>query len=121
MPKTILHLDDEEDIRTLIAEYLGRHGFRLVSVNTPTAAFKAVQLEKPDLVISDLQLDDADGLETVKQLRKILPDTPMMILTGVLLDAKTADDTVGKVVSAYLEKTTSLANILAEVRRLTGS
>lgn len=121
MTKTILHIDDEADIRELLADFFTANGYRVISVATRTEALKAVEKDKPDLIITDLQLEEADGLDTVEQLRKVLPDTPVALLTGVLIDPHVVRETVGRKVSVYLEKTLPLTRILAEVRNLIGS
>jgi CheY-like chemotaxis protein len=120
MSKLILHLDDEEAIRDIVGEVLKAHGYRLRSVATPLEAVAAAREEIPDLVISDLQLDEADGLKTIAELRAIKATLPVILLTGVLIDPRVARDTVGKLVSSYIEKTRPLADIVAEVTRLIG-
>lgn len=119
--KTILHIDDEVDIRAVLAQFLQRSGYEVISAATPSEAFRALESASPDLIITDLQLDEADGLETVEQLKRNKPDLPVILLTGVLIDPQVARTTVGPKVSAYLEKTSPLSRILAEIKRLIGS
>lgn len=114
----ILHIDDEADIREVLAAYLQCEGFEVVSVASPTEAFKAIQHAKPDLVICDLQLDESDGLQTIERLRGVLPEVPVILLTGVLLDPHVAYETVQKRKLVYLEKTQPLKQIATEIRRL---
>ncbi len=121
MSKTILHLDDEAAIRELLAELLVGLGYQVRSVASPGEALAAARAETIDLIISDLQLDEADGLETIAQLREIHATTPVILLTGVLINPKIARETVGRMVSAYIEKTKPLSHIVAEVTRLIGS
>ena len=120
MHKSILHIDDEESIRAILAEFLTDLGYRVRSVATAREALAAVRDLPPDLVIADLQLQEADGLEAIAQLRATLPETPVILLTGVLIDPKIADATVGRLVSAYVEKTRPLAEIAAAIVRLIG-
>ncbi len=120
MKKTILHLDDEAEIRELLKQYLSTRGYRVIPVASPTEAMKAIRQETPDLIITDLQLEDADGLEVVEQFRAVVPHTPVILLTGVLIDPQIAEETVGTKVAAYVEKTASLTKLVAEVKRLIG-
>ncbi len=120
MSKTILHLDDEENIRQLMATVLTRQGYSVRSVATSLEAVAAMRESVPDLIISDLQLRDADGLTTIAQLRELGPTTPVIMLTGVLIDRRVAESTLGTLVSAYLEKTRPLTEILATITRLIG-
>jgi CheY-like chemotaxis protein len=120
MSKLILHLDDEPAIREVLAATLVELGYRVVSVDTPAKAFAALAPEQPNLVITDLQLDEGDGLEVIAGLRAQLPGVPIIILTGVLIDPRVAEKSVAKQADAYLPKTSSLLRIMEEVRRLLG-
>jgi len=120
MSKTILHLDDEENIRQLMATVLTRQGYTVRSVGTSLEAIAAMREAVPDLIISDLQLRDADGLTTIAQLRELGPNVPVIMLTGVLIDRRVAEATLGTLVAAYLEKTRPLTEILAAITRLIG-
>ena len=120
MSKLILHLDDEAVIRELIASLLTSQGYRVVSVGSPTEALNAATQHHPDLFISDLQLDEGDGLESIREIRAKLPGVPVIILTGVLLDPRVAAQSVAREANAYIPKTASLSKVLEEVRRLTG-
>jgi CheY-like chemotaxis protein len=116
--KRILHIDDEADIREVLAAYLQSQGFEVVSAAGPTEAFQAVTRAKPDLVICDLQLDESDGLQTIDRLRVMLPDVPVILLTGVLLVPHIAQATMEKRRLLYLDKTVPLQRIRDEIRRL---
>lgn len=119
MSKLILHLDDEPAIREILAVALADKGYRVVSATNPTEALNAARLERPDLFISDLQLEEGDGLETIEQIRTMHPGLRVIILTGVLVDPRIASKSIARGVDTYLTKTDSLAKILAEVKRLT--
>lgn len=120
MSQSILHLDDEKVIRDMLGELLRTQGYRVRSVATPGEALAAVREEIPDLIISDLQLDEADGLQTIARLREIGPSVPVILLTGVLIDPVVARKTVGQLVNSYIEKTRPPSEIFREVARLIG-
>jgi two-component system KDP operon response regulator KdpE len=120
MSKLILHLDDEPAIREILAAALTAHGYRVLSVTTSAEALHAAKQEPPDLLISDLQLEEDDGLQAIAQVRALLPGLPVIILTGVLVDARIAQESVAREADSYLTKTTPLAKIIEEVRRLAG-
>jgi DNA-binding NtrC family response regulator len=119
MKKHILIVDDEANVRDLLDRFLTGSGFRVTAVESADAALSTVRKDPPQLIISDLQLEDSDGLEMIAQLKSLLPDTPVILLTGVLFDPKVVREVLSGKVSAYLEKTSSLARILGEVKRLT--
>jgi len=116
--KHILIVDDEANIRELLEEFLTQNGYRVTPAQSAIEAHKVARTDPPNLIISDLQLEDSDGLDMIKSLKETLPNTPMMLLTGVLFDPKVVRDTLSKKVSCYLDKTASLSQILAEVQRL---
>jgi len=120
MPKHILIVDDEAVIRELLESYLVQNGYRVTAAPSAQEAETVAGRDKPDLVITDLQLEDSDGLEMVARLKALLPDTPMILLTGVLFDSKVVREVLNKKVSAYIEKTAPLSRILEEIQRLTG-
>ena len=102
----------------MLEEVLSRIPARITSVASAIAAERVAQIDPPDLIISDLQLEDSDGLAMIERLKIVLPNVPVLLLTGVLFDEEVIRDTVEKKVSAYLPKTAPLSKIQAEVRRL---
>ena len=120
MKNHILIVDDEIEIRDLLSLFLTSSGYRVTAVETAIEALRLVHVDPPDLIISDLQLEDSDGLEMIAQLKAELPDTPVILLTGVLFDAQVFRDTLSKKVSVYLMKTSPLSRIREEIERLLG-
>jgi DNA-binding NtrC family response regulator len=118
--KHILIVDDEADIREMLTEVLTRKNYRVSSVATASEAQQIADSDHPQLIISDLQLEDLDGLEMIDQLKATHPDTPVILLTGVLFDPHVIRTTLNRKVSAYLEKTAPLSQIIGEVERLIG-
>lgn len=121
MPKHILIVDDEANIRGLLSQYLGSKGYRVTPAETALEAQRVVTADAPDLIISDLQLEDSDGLAMIDRLKTILPNVPVILLTGVLFDPQVVDETLSKKITAYFQKTTPLARVLEEIRRLIGT
>jgi CheY-like chemotaxis protein len=120
MPKHILIVDDELVIRELLESFLTTNGYRVTTVASAFEAEAVAARDTPQLVITDLQLEESDGLEMVARLKSLLPETPIMLLTGVLFDPKVVREVLNKKVSCYVEKTAPLSRILEEVQRLTG-
>jgi CheY-like chemotaxis protein len=118
MTKHILIVDDEPEIREMLGEILKRSGYMVTAVSSQAGALEAAHQERPDLIISDLQLEDADGLEMIARLKLTLSNVPVILLTGVLFDPRAVNDVLLSKVSCYLEKTSSLAKILQAVQRL---
>jgi two-component system, chemotaxis family, chemotaxis protein CheY len=84
MLKCLLIVDDNEKIRRLIRDFLGREsGFEVCgeAVDGYDAIEKAQQL-KPDLMILDMSMPRMNGIEAAPRLKKILPETPMVLFTS---------------------------------------
>ena len=92
MKKHILVVDDEADIRDLLMQILEHSGYRVSAVATAIEALRLAAKDPPQLIISDLQLEDSDGLDMIELLKAMLPNTPMMLLTGVFFDPKVVRD-----------------------------
>jgi len=118
MKPLILIVDDEPEIRDLLAEFLNLQGYRTSVVANSIEAEAAVGREAPALIMCDLQLEDADGLIVIERLKKMVPATPILLLTGVYFEPHVVREVLSKTVAAYLYKTTPLQEILATVQRL---
>lgn len=114
----ILAIDDEASILDLLTEYLKTHGYRVTTASNAVEAKRVVETQAPDLIISDLQLEDTDGLHLIEELRVLLPNVPVILLTGVLFDSPVIEDNLKWKVSSYVSKTAPLQTLLGEVRRL---
>ena len=121
MKKHILIVDDEADIRDLLAQFLTVNGYRTTAVASAAEALLVGQHDPPDLMVADLQLEDADGLEMIAKLKAKLPGEPVILLTGVSFDPEVVRDVLSTKVACYLEKSSTLARILEEVQRLLGA
>lgn len=120
MQPHILLVDDEASIRDLLREVLERAGYRVTSVATAEEALAVVTKDSPRLVITDLQLEESDGLELTDRIKLIAPKVPVLLLTGILFDREMLQETVGDKIAAFVEKTSSLSRITHEVKRLLG-
>ncbi len=118
MNKHILIVDDEAPIREILAQMLGQSGYRVTEAATALEAQQVMHRDAADLIISDLQLEESDGLAMIAQVKAARPGLPVILLTGVLFDDDVVRESLSKVVTCYLAKTTPLSRILEEVRRL---
>jgi DNA-binding response OmpR family regulator len=77
----ILVVDDEPDIRFLLAELLRRAGYDVVQAENGRAGLRAVHESRPDLVLLDVSMPELDGWQTLERIRD-LSDVPVMMLTA---------------------------------------
>jgi DNA-binding response OmpR family regulator len=78
---TILLVEDEEDIATLVRTYLEKDGFRVIWAARGAEAFAALEQHEIRLAILDLQLPDADGLDLCRAIRAT-SRLPIVIVTA---------------------------------------
>ncbi|MEP7072438.1 MAG: sigma-54 dependent transcriptional regulator [Verrucomicrobiota bacterium] len=78
----ILVVDDERPILMTLEALLTRRGYQPETAATSTQAMRLLKANPPPLVLLDLQLPDADGLQTLEQIKKEYPDTQVIILTA---------------------------------------
>src|SRR3989442_1627722 len=81
MAGTILLVEDDEDIATLVRAYLERDGFRVVWASRGVDGLLALEQNEIRLAILDLQLPDADGLDLCRAIRE-RSRLPIVILTA---------------------------------------
>jgi len=115
----ILVVDDDESIRTTLAQHLRAEGFDIVDAGDGTEGTERFAATKPDLVLSDLAMPRADGFELIRRIRAV-SETPIIVLSVRGGDADKvraldlgADDYVIKPFSAP----ELLARIRAQLRR----
>jgi len=84
MPKRIAVVEDEAELASLIEYNLARSGYQPHVLNGAGSTVKSLEQIKPDLVILDVMLPEADGFEICRQIRRsqTLARTPVLFLTA---------------------------------------
>ncbi len=102
MAGSVLLVEDDENLASLVTAYLEQEGYRVVSVGSGAEALRALEREPVRLVVLDLTLPDMDGLDVCRQIRT-RSMVPIVMLTA--RDEETdrlaglesgADDYIGK-------------------------
>jgi two-component system response regulator AtoC len=78
----ILIVDDEDNIRTLLSDMLSLKGFTVADADNPEKALELVESFKPSLVLLDLKLGKADGIDVLKKIKEIDKTTVVIIITA---------------------------------------
>jgi DNA-binding response OmpR family regulator len=114
MYQRILVVDDEALFRHLIARNLAARGHLVREAATASEAVHAVLLERPDLMLLDLNLPDASGWDVLRELRTHDVDVPTMVVSAVrIVPSRLAEFHP----LAYLPKPFPLEALLRFVRR----
>lgn len=112
---TLLVVDDEPELRELLAEYFGRQGFEVSTAADAAAARRLLADRRPDLAVLDVHMPGETGLSLARWMREHLPGVGIVMLT-------TASDAVDRVVGLelgaddYVPKPFDLRELLARVR-----
>src|SRR6266849_1396074 len=116
MSKTILVVDDEERIVSLLKAYLTNEGFRVVTAKNGREALFSARDEKPDLILLDIMMPEMDGHEFIRLHRKER-ETPIILLTAKIEEG---DKVVGLEMGAddYVTKPFSPRELTARVRAI---
>lgn len=77
----VLIIDDDEDVQTVLGQYLAHDGHSVISARTGQQALEHVS-RSTDVALLDLTLPDLDGLEVLRRLRSSQNDVPVLILSA---------------------------------------
>ena len=78
----VLVVEDEAYVRTSIAEVLGERGYDVDLAASVADALASLGRTPVDVVLTDLKMPGADGLDLVKRMRHAYPLIPVVVLTG---------------------------------------
>lgn len=78
---TVLMVDDEEKFRETTRKILNKRGFNTILAASGEEAIEKIS-ENPAVVILDIKMPGIDGLEALKEIKKLAPEVPVIMLTG---------------------------------------
>jgi DNA-binding NtrC family response regulator len=114
---TILVADDEPLARQSIAETLQEAGYQVYEAADGTTVLQLLDEVEVDLVLCDLKMPGADGLEVLKKVREAYPQTMVMLMTAYA-SVETVVEALRLGAQDYLLKPLLLDDVLHKVRRL---
>ena len=117
MSITVSLVEDNDQLRGTLARVIGRaEGFQCLSqYPTAEAALESLPKEKPNVVLMDINLPGMNGVECVRQLKPLLPQTLVVMLTAYE-DTENIFNSLAAGASGYLLKRTSSAELLEAIR-----
>lgn len=112
-PKKILVVDDEKNLTDLYSGMLLRGNYHVIQANSGKECLDKIELEKPDLILLDINMPDMEGWEVLEKIRQKeeLKDTPVIMLTAV----KPGFDTLNKNIDSYLVKPVTKSQLICAV------
>ncbi|CAL76656.1 putative two-component response regulatory protein [Bradyrhizobium sp. ORS 278] len=102
MPR-VLVVDDQKDVRAMISMVLRVNQFEVVEAGTAPDGLKLFRAQTFDVVIVDIYLEESNGLDLVSEMRRLVPDVPVVAVSGMsAFDGAAMSDELTRVV--YLQK-----------------
>lgn len=111
----VLLVDDEKDFVKLLAKRLTRRNLDVRVAHTAEDALQTLADQPIDVVVLDVRLPGVDGLTTLGDIRRVHPDTRVVMLTG-FADASMAARALEAGAAAYLVKPVDVAELVARIR-----
>jgi len=112
----ILVVDDERAIRDVLTEGLSESGYACDMAGDGVEALEKVRSDGFSLVVSDIDMPNMDGVTLLQEIKKLKPDTEIIMLTGVV-DMETAIGSIRLGATDYLTKPFNLAEVRITVER----
>lgn len=111
--RSILVVDDDESTLQMIATFLRRHGYRIITATNPVRGLELLSSETVDLMITDLMMPHVDGITFTQQVHALPQYTqlPVILITAYGNDALT-DQGMRKGVALTLSKPIELSKLL---------
>ena len=113
----ILIIEDEDIIRESMQEFLQGEGYEVETAERVSTAIRQVQEADFDIVVSDVQLPDGDGIGLFKHLQKLNPEMLGLIITAYAT-VENAIDAFKAGASDYLVKPVNFVDLAHKVKRL---
>jgi len=113
----ILHVDDDPDVRLLMAGSLQEFGYVVLTAGTVAEALQLAKNLKFSLCILDVRLPDGTGIELCQRLRTLQPDVPIVYYSAYA-DEAVQREALSRCGDAYLQKPVSAAELEQTIARL---
>src|SRR5437868_6741186 len=81
-PRRVLVVDDDLAIRTALGEALAEEGYEMTVAESGTAALAVFERAAPEVVLTDVRMDDTDGLALLGLLHERAPSTDVVLMTA---------------------------------------
>lgn len=116
--KTILVVDDDEDIRKILAKLLGAQGFHVLSAEGPDEA-RTLLSQVPHVILTDLHMEPVDGFQFIRDLRgnPATKKTPLLVLSA-LNDFPSVKKAIALGVNDYILKPVVAPLLIRKIKKV---
>ena len=115
--RSVLVVDDEADIRTLLKDLLSEEGYAARLAKTGAEAIEQITKDLPDLVMMDIKLPDQDGIGVLRQLKREHPELEVIVMTA-FGGSSTAIKAMEHGAYDYVTKPFDIDDLLATLKRV---
>jgi len=112
---TVLVIDDEENIRKSLTGVLSDEGYEVVTASSGQEGIDLLLETQPSIVMLDIWMPGIDGVETLRRLKEVRPDLPIIMITGHG-DIDTAVKTIKMGAYDFIQKPLALEQIVLSVK-----
>jgi DNA-binding response OmpR family regulator len=119
-PRTILVLDDELEIVTLVKHLLQKHRYRTFGFTNPLLAFEHFMLNSKNysLIICDVRMPAMNGFEFVKKVREIVPSVKVILMSAFdINDPMYARLSSSLKIDGFIQKPFSLREVILAIMK----
>jgi two-component system, NtrC family, nitrogen regulation response regulator GlnG len=81
-PYSVLVADDDQSIRTIVSQTLERAGYNVIAVGSAAALWHQVERGEGDVVVTDVLMPDADGIDLLPKIQKQRPGIPIIVMSA---------------------------------------
>src|SRR5262249_3362187 len=120
---SVLVVDDDPEARHLIAMLLGERGAKVIAVGTGAEALRALEADRPDVLLSDIEMPDQDGYALTRAVRARPPDRGGRIPAAALTAYARTEDRMQALLAGFhlhTPKPVDPAELAAVVASLAG-
>lgn len=115
--QTILVVDDDDQLRVMLADYLDSLGYRTVQADTGQNAIDIIPNHDFDLIICDIRMPVMNGVRLLETVKVISPKPPIIIMTGYIPSPK-QKVSIAAMADAYLKKPFTLRTLTKTIEKL---
>ena len=115
----LLLVDDEKGYLNILSNRLSRRSFNPTKAYSGTEAIQILRKNDFDVVVLDLKMEDMDGIEVLKVIKRMVPDLPVILLTGHGSHTAAKEGILAGAFD-YLTKPCELVELMEKIREANG-
>jgi len=120
MKKRILVIEDDEEMRSLLKDFVEGEGYEADSVNNGSEAFRKLAREPFDLIITDIRMPGLTGLDILPGIKRLQPEASIIVITA-FGSKEVCRKAIERGATAYLEKPIHLSTLRTLMDKMVSS